>query len=107
MPLRYKLSLDYKIIIIKSQEIIIKVSARIATSGNNEKFAEIDGKRYSHIINPKTGWPSAGLASVTVWGPSAEFANFLSTSIMVLGRKEGKKLLKRFPGYKAVMVRDR
>ncbi|MBD1433021.1 FAD:protein FMN transferase [Sphingobacterium sp. DN00404] len=79
----------------------------VATSGSNEKFAEIGGKRYSHIINPKTGWPSVGLTSVTVSGPSAEFANFLSTSIMVLGNKQGKKLVEKFPGYKAILVKDR
>ncbi|RZF60078.1 FAD:protein FMN transferase [Sphingobacterium corticibacterium] len=79
----------------------------VATSGSNEKFAEIGGKRYSHIINPKTGWPSVGLTSVTVSGPSAEFANFLSTSIMVLGKKEGRKLVKKFPGYKAILVEDK
>ncbi len=79
----------------------------VATSGSNEKFVEIDGKRYTHIINPQTGWPSTGLTSVTVSGPSAEFANFLSTSIMVLGNKKGKKLLKKFPDYKAIIVKDR
>ncbi len=78
----------------------------VATSGSYEKFAEINGKRYSHIINPKTGWPSTGLTSVTVRGTSAEFANFLSTSIMVLGKKAGVKLIKNYPGYKAIIVKD-
>jgi len=79
-----------------------------ATSGNTEKFAEINGKRYAHIINPKTGWPSSvGLVSVTVYGPSAEFANFLSTSVMVLGEKEGKRLVKRFRGYKAFFLGEK
>jgi thiamine biosynthesis lipoprotein len=77
------------------------------TSGSNEKFAEIHGKRYSHIINPKTGWPSEGIISVTVSGSSAEFANFLSTSIMVLGKKEGRKLLSKYPDYKAIIIRDK
>lgn len=78
-----------------------------ATSGSSEKFAEINGKRYAHIIDPRTGWPATGLTSVTVSGPSAEFANFLSTSIMVLGHKKGRKLLKKFPCYKTVIVKDR
>lgn len=78
----------------------------VATSGSYEKFAEFDGKRYSHIINPKTGWPATGLTSVTVYGTSAESANFLSTSIMVLGRKQGKRLLMKFPDYKAIIVKD-
>lgn len=94
----------------KAHKIIKTLKLRygaVATSGSNEKFAEINGKRYSHIINPKTGWPSTGLASVTVSGASAEFANFLSTSIMVLGKKDGKKLLKKFPDYRAIIVKDK
>jgi thiamine biosynthesis lipoprotein len=74
------------------------------TSGSSEKYAEINGKRYSHIINPKTGWPSSGLTSVTVLGPNAEFANFLSTSIMVVGKKNGRRLIHQFATYKAIIL---
>lgn len=80
--------------------------ASVATSGSYEKYAEIDGRRYSHIIDPKTGYPSTGLTSVTVTGPSAELANALSTSAMVLGEKEGTALLRRFPGFGYVIVTD-
>lgn len=83
----------------------LKESA-VATSGSYEKYAEIDGIRYSHIINPKTGYPSTGLTSVTIWGPSAEFANFLSTSIMVLGTKQGIALAKKFPEYSFFLITD-
>jgi thiamine biosynthesis lipoprotein len=76
-----------------------------ATSGSTEKYAEIHGKRFSHIINPKTGWPSAGLASVTVSGPEAEFCNFLSTSLMVLGKKKGNRLIRKYPAYSAIFVK--
>ncbi len=79
----------------------------VATSGSYEKYVEFDGKRYAHIINPKTGYPASGLISVTVFGPSAEFANGLSTSMMVLGAREGVKLLRSFPAYKAVWMSDR
>jgi thiamine biosynthesis lipoprotein len=79
---------------------ILKIrTGSVATSGSYGKYAEINGKRYSHIINPKTGYPSTGLTSVTISGPSAEFANALSTSIMVLGVKEGMQLVKRYPSY--------
>lgn len=78
----------------------------VATSGSYEKYVEFGGKRYAHIINPKTGFPASGLISVTVYGPSAEFANGLSTSMMVLGAREGAKLLRRFPAYKAVWMSD-
>jgi thiamine biosynthesis lipoprotein len=91
----------------KMLKVLKLKNGSVTTSGSNEKFAEIDGKRYSHIINPKTGWPSEGLISVTVSGSSAEFANFLSTSIMVLGKKEGRKLLSKYPDYKAIIIRDK
>jgi thiamine biosynthesis lipoprotein len=79
----------------------------VATSGSYEKYAEINGKRYSHIINPVTGYPATGLTSVTIYGPSAEIANALSTSIMVLGEKEGKKLIQRFPAYRYIFITDK
>ena len=78
----------------------------VATSGNYEKFAEIDNVRYSHIINPKTGMPATGLTSVTVYGPSAEFCNALSTSIMVLGAKDGVILMKKYPAYQYLFMTD-
>ncbi len=78
----------------------------VATSGSYEKYAEINGVRYSHIINPKTGYPASGLTSVTIYGPSAEFSNFLSTSIMVLGKDEGRKLAKKYPDYQFLLITD-
>ena len=79
----------------------------VATSGSYEKYAEIHGKRYSHIINPVTGYPATGLTSVTIYGPSAEIANALSTSIMVLGVKEGRKLIRNFPAYRYIFITDK
>ncbi len=76
------------------------------TSGSYEKFALINGKRYSHIINPKSGYPASGLSSVTVFGTSAEMANGFSTSIMVLGKDAGKKLMRQFPDVKYILVTD-
>ncbi|SDG22040.1 thiamine biosynthesis lipoprotein [Dyadobacter soli] len=82
---------------------VLKIrTGAVATSGSYEKYAEIDGKRYSHIIDPRTGYPSSELTSVTVTGPSAEFANFLSTSIMVVGSREGRKLMKRYRQYRCL-----
>jgi len=78
----------------------------VVTSGSYEKFVMFNGKRYSHIINPKTGYPATGLCSVTVFGPSAELANGLSTSIMVLGKKAGLRLLKRYPEMSCIIIED-
>lgn len=76
----------------------------VATSGNYKKYVMFNGVRYSHIINPRTGYPATELASVTVIGPMAEFANALSTSVMVLGVKKGLKLMERYPQYRFVMI---
>jgi len=65
------------------------------------------GKRYSHIINPATGYPAEGLSSVTVFGPNAETANGLSTSIIVLGRDAGIKLVKKYRGFRVIMITDK
>ncbi|OPC01182.1 thiamine biosynthesis protein ApbE [Elizabethkingia ursingii] len=79
----------------------------VTTSGSYEKYAEIHGKRYSHIMNPKTGYPATGLTSVTITGPNATMANGFSTSVMVLGEKDGLKLLKPFPEYHYLLITDK
>ena len=78
----------------------------VVTSGSYEKFVVFNGKRYAHIINPVTGYPATGLCSVTVFGPSAETANGFSTSIMVLGKEAGLKLLKKHGEYRAILITD-
>ena len=78
----------------------------VTTSGNYEKFVEFNGKRYSHIINPATGYPATGLCSVTVFGPKAETANGFSTSLMVLGKKSGMVLIDQYPDYSCIMITD-
>ena len=79
----------------------------VTTSGSYEKYAEINQKRYSHIINPKTGIPSSGITSVTVVGENAEMCNGFSTSIMVLGVKKGIKLMQKFPQYQYLILTDK
>ncbi|MEZ0538803.1 FAD:protein FMN transferase [Fibrella arboris] len=78
----------------------------VVTSGSYEKFVVFNGKRYAHIINPKTGYPATGLSSVTVFGPSAETANGFSTSLMVLGREAGLKLIRKYPEYTYILITD-
>lgn len=87
-------------------EVVSLYNEAIVTSGSYEKYVMLEGKRYAHIINPKTGYPSSGLVSVTIKGPDAEFANGLSTSIMVLGLKKGKQLMKQFPNYQYYIITD-
>jgi FAD:protein FMN transferase len=86
--------------------VIPLTQGAVTTSGSYEKFVVFDGKRYSHIINPATGYPVTGLCSVTVLGPNAETANGLSTSLMILGKTAGMELLNKFPDYSCLMITD-
>jgi FAD:protein FMN transferase len=81
--------------------------AAVATSGNYERFVEIDGKRFAHIVDPRTGRPVAGMAGVTVVAPSATVADALSTALYVLGPQEGAALLRTRPDCEALFVPDR
>lgn len=85
---------------------VMAIDGAVTTSGSYEKYAMINGKRYTHIINPATGYPATGLTSVTVLGSSAETANACSTSIMVLGKEKGFQFLQQLKGYSCVMVTD-
>ena len=71
--------------------IINEMSA--ATSGDYEQFFEQDGKRYHHILNPKTGMPANGCQSVTVVCKENKTADALATAVFVLGKEKGMKLI--------------
>lgn len=76
---------------------VVRLGGRaLATSGDYRIFFERDGSRYSHIINPRDGWPvNHGLASVTVVAPTTMQADALSTALMVLGPETGLALARR------------
>lgn len=76
----------------------------IATSGNYEKFAVIDNKKYSHTIDPKTGFPCEGIDSVTIIAPTAELADALTTPVMVMGVEVGLDLINQLNGFACVIV---
>ncbi len=78
----------------------------VVTSGNYEKFVEFNGKRYSHIIDPRTGWPVSGLTSVTIFAPKAELADALATSVFVMGRETGIDFINQLPLVECVIVDD-
>lgn len=78
----------------------------VATSGNYERFVEIQGVRYAHIMDARTGKPVKGIAGVTVVAPTAMLADVLSTTLFVLGPEKGRELLKRHPDCEAVWIPD-
>ncbi len=77
----------------------------VSTSGGYERFFVAGGRRYSHIIDPRTGYPAdSGLASASVVAPSAEESDALSTAVFVLGASKGIGLIQRRPGVEAVCI---
>jgi len=78
----------------------------IATSGNYEKFVVIDGKKYSHTIDPKTGLPVRGIKSVTIICPNAEIADAMATPVMIMGTKVGLDMINQISGLACIIVDD-
>ncbi len=78
----------------------------VVTSGNYEKYVEFDGKRYAHIINPRTGYPASGILSVTVFASKAELADALATSVFVLGIDTGLNRVNQLPQVECIIIDD-
>lgn len=78
----------------------------VATSGSYEKYFRIQGKKYTHIIDPYSGWPVQGMASVTVLADTAMKADALATAAFVLGSKGGLKLLDGLPGVEGILIAE-
>ena len=77
----------------------------IVTSGNYERFVAIGGKKYSHIIDPKSGMPiDNGLEAATVIADKSIDADALATALMVMGREKAIELLRKNPEYKGILV---
>jgi len=83
---------------------ILLINSAIATSGGTYQYSEIQGKRYSHIVNPKTGVGSTVPASATVIAPDGMTADALATALCVMPPEEGLKLVESFPGVSALIT---
>lgn len=90
-----------------AQEIfssLVITDTAIATSGNYEKYALIDGKKYAHTIDPKTGLPVQGIKSVTVICRDAEIADAMATPLMIMGIRAGLALVNQLNGLECIMI---
>ena len=82
-------------------------NSSVETSGSYEKFVVFDGKRYSHIIDPRTGYPAQGVVSVSVFAKQTEIADALATGIFVLGVDVGLNLVNQLKGIGCIIVDDK
>jgi FAD:protein FMN transferase len=87
-------------------KLILPSGGALATSGGYERFVDIGGVRFSHIIDPRTGCPVKGTASVTVLCADAATADALSTSCYVLGPSGARECLKKVASAELLIVPD-
>jgi len=78
----------------------------LATSGNYEKFIMVEGRKYSHTINPRTGLPVTGIKSVTIVSPNAEIADAMATPVMIMGIKAGLHMIDQIRDIEAIIIDD-
>ena len=81
-------------------------NASVATSGNYEQYFEVDGIRYSHNIDPRTGLPVKGIKSVTIVSPSAELSDALATAVTIMGVDVGLHFIEQLPGTHCLIITD-
>ena len=77
--------------------------ASMVTSGDYERFVEVEGVRYHHIIDPRTGWPAQGLVSVSVMADNAERADGLATALLAAGPEDAQQMVQTL-GLEALLV---
>lgn len=78
----------------------------VVTSGDYERYVNFKGKRYAHIIDPRTGYPATGIISVTVFAPKAELADALATSVFVMGKEIGLDRINQLPKVECIIIDD-
>ncbi len=81
----------------------VKNSA-VVTSGNYEKYIRFNNILYTHIIDPRTGYPATGILSVTIFTQNAELADALATSVFVMGEEAGLDFINQLKGVECIIV---
>jgi thiamine biosynthesis lipoprotein ApbE len=88
-------------------ELPKEVDISFIFSGNYEKYVMFNGIRYSHIIDPRTGYPATGIVSVSVFSKQTEIADALATGVFVLGIEVGLNLINQLKGIECIIVDDK
>jgi thiamine biosynthesis lipoprotein len=80
-------------------------AAAVSTSGDEHQFLELNGHRYSHVINPETGWALEGENSTTVIARDSTSADALATAFSLMPEADGIRVAESLPGVSALWVR--
>jgi thiamine biosynthesis lipoprotein len=86
---------------------ILLKNAAITTSGDTYRFLEHNGRRYSHIMDPRSGLGLRHFVRATVWAPDGYRADALTKVFSVAGLRKSRQLIKRFPGVKLLVLENR
>jgi thiamine biosynthesis lipoprotein len=89
----------------EGKRYLILANAAVSTSGDAEQYVEIDGKRYSHIVDPRTGIGLVGRMSATVVAPDGITSDSLTKVVAVLGPKKGFEIIEKSLGVGGRFVR--
>lgn len=81
-------------------------SGGLSTSSYYDRLIEIEGERYGDIVDPRTGWPVRGFASVSVYARDALVNDILSTALVVMGREEGRRFADEMKDVESLFVVD-
>lgn len=79
-------------------------NSAVVTSGNYEKYVKFNNTLYTHIIDPRTGYPATGILSVTIFTKTAELADALATSIFVMGADTGLDFINQLKGVECIII---
>jgi thiamine biosynthesis lipoprotein len=94
----------WRIQIVGHPELILALSrCGVATSGDAERFVEVDGRRYSHVVDPRTGYGLENVVITTIVAPDGTTADALGVAVSVLGPEKGIALAGSFAGVQARM----
>ena len=91
---------------VPPSRFLLLANSAVATSGDAWQFVEIDGRRYSHIVDPRTGLGLANRSSVTVIAPDCTTADSLATAVSVLGAETGIRLAEVYAGAAVLVVEE-
>lgn len=103
----YRIGIRHPLHKTETYGTVLMLNQSVATSGNYERYVVIDGKRYTHIVNPKTGYPVAdGMLAVTVIAPNAALADGYSTAVFICGETLATKICAENPAVSILIFKQ-